>query len=116
MKLLAALLALMIAVPPLEAGVCAMQSSGDSGQHASMTHHAPDQPAEHDCCDPEDSEEGRDCSDRMHCMGCSVIAAVVPLQAFPLQHPQPQLRSSFDAGQLAPSHATPPFRPPKTRS
>lgn len=116
MKLLAALLALMIAVPPLEAAGCDMQPSAGSGQPASMMQHSPDQSSEHSCCEPDGSDDSRDCDDRMHCSGCAVVAAVVPAAAFPLYYPQPELRTSLDAGTLAPSHATPPFRPPKTLS
>lgn len=135
MKLLAAILVFLLAIPPVQGGFCDMggMDTGDSaGPHASMHHgadadgsgpdRARDDGAGHACCAPAGQsgksgqpDGGSGCAD-MPCGSCSLGVQAVPF-ATPLAMPLPASRLAvLKEGCLSPSHASPPFRPPATIS
>lgn len=115
MKLLVAMLVLMIAAQPVQAGFCDMERSGDSGSHASMQHGMDAENSAHDCCQlPRvGSDPGRDsgCSD-MPCGTCVAgVLAIPPAASLPALAPVGALINLYE-GVITPSHSSPPFRPP----
>ena len=116
MKSLAVILGLMIVAQPVQAGVCDMEETGDPLQHAGMLHDSADDSSPHNCCQPSDSDDSADCADMAQCAPCASATAVVPSVA-PTSAPElAQHRPWSHSGQLALSHTSPPFRPPKHRS
>ena len=113
MKFLAVMLGLMIAAQPVQAGVCDMEEAGDPMQHAGMLHDSGDDASAHSCCLPSDNDEGADCADMAQCAPCASATAAVPSVAATSAPESAQHRPWSHAGQLAPSHTSPPFRPPK---
>lgn len=116
MKLLSALLILMIAAQPVQAGFCDMESEGGSAAKASEQHHPGDSSGDHGCCDPTDSDSGSTCSDRMHCGFCGGTAAAIPAGSVLAAPPDWAGPLPLSDGVVTPSHARPPYRPPITIS
>lgn len=115
MKLLVALLVLMLAAQPVQAGFCDVDLSGGDDPHAAMQHGQWPGKSAHDCCPGGDSgpdsntESG--CAD-MPCGFCTAGVPAIPLAAS-LGSPQPTERDTvLSDGQISPSHTSPPFRPP----
>lgn len=112
MKLLAAILVVLIAAQPVQAGFCALDASGDDDPHAAMQHgHATDDGG-HSCCQTSGADENQDCGATMPCGSCAA-GLLAPL----FVPPTTTLWLSADyavssEGLVLPSHATPPFRPP----
>jgi hypothetical protein len=115
MKFLAAILILMIAAQPVQAGFCDMDPSGGSDVHAGMQHGDAARGDEHGCCQPadagSDTDSDTDCAD-MPCGTCAAGVLAV-LSAPALAAPLPDgAYSDFGDGRITPSHAAPPYRPP----
>lgn len=112
MKFLSALLVLMIAAQPVQAGFCDMELHGDATATAGQQHHPGEPAGDHSCCDPADGDDGTTCSDRLHCGSCAgTVAAVAagPSVAAPPDRATPWPLSGEG---ITPSHARPPYRPP----
>jgi hypothetical protein len=115
MKLLVAMLVLMIAAQPVQAGFCDMDLSGDSTSHADMQHRMDAENSAHDCCQSSHvgSDPGRDngCSD-MPCGTCVAgVQAISPAASLPALAPV-GVYIDLHEGVITPSHSSPPFRPP----
>ena len=111
MKLLAAILVFMLAAQPVQAGFCDMDS--DAVAAPGQQHHPEtDSNDDHGCCDPSDGDDRLPCSERMHCGSCSIGVAAIPIAAVPASAPQWSAPLALSDGVLAPSHASPPYRPP----
>ncbi|MDX1380276.1 MAG: hypothetical protein R3233_04105, partial [Xanthomonadales bacterium] len=107
MKLLAAILVFLLAVPPVQGGFCdmgGMDTADSAGRHASMHHGADADDSGHDrarnegaghaCCAPAGQrgqpDSGSGCAD-MPCGSCSLGVQAVPF-ATPLAMPLPTSR------------------------
>ena len=112
MKFVSALLVLMIAAQPVQAGFCDMESGGDTAAQAGQQHHPGESSGDHGCCDPTDSDSGTTCSDRMHCGFCAGTAAALPMGPVLAAPPDWATPLPLSGGIIAPSHASPPYRPP----
>lgn len=111
MKLLAAMLVLMIAAQPVQAGFCDMDLSGDSSSHAGMQHGMDTDSSAHDCCQSPDRDRDMGCSD-MPCGTCVAgVLAIPPASSLPALTPVGALINLYE-GVITPSHSSPPFRPP----
>ena len=119
MKLLVALLVLMIAAQPVQAGFCYMDLSGGPGDHAGMNHGSDAGEAAHGCCQSPAGDSGSTsgpgtetgCSD-MPCGTCvASVAAIPPARCLAALAPV-GAHVQLGAGLVTPSHASPPFRPP----
>jgi hypothetical protein len=110
MKLLAAILVFMLAAQPVQAGFCDMGS--DAAAAPGQQHHLETDSDGHGCCDPSDGDERLPCSERMHCGSCSTGVAAIPIAAVPAVTPHWTTLLPLSSGVLAPSHASPPYRPP----
>jgi hypothetical protein len=113
MKLLAVILVLMIAAQPVQAGICDMtQSDGQTDMHAGMQHDGGDAASGHDCCEPDGSDQGSGCDNRVQCGSCAAgLAGISSLQG-PVATPVATHLVLLGDGRISPSHAAPPFRPP----
>ena len=105
MKLLLLMLALIIALPSVQAGGCAMGGAADSTEQA----------AGHDCC-PGETEEAPEqeppCDENGHCAGCFISVAVVAMELRPIEQKFPVTVFAVSLPALVPVHAAPPYRPP----
>ena len=111
MKLLAATLVFMIAAQPVQAGFCDMEMGSDAA--AGPGQHHPEKAADdHGCCDPSDGDDRLPCSERMHCGSCSIGVAAIPIAVLPAAAPEWTAPPALNIWVLAPSHASPPYRPP----
>jgi hypothetical protein len=111
MKLLAATLVFMIAAQPVQAGFCDMEMDSDAAAGPGQ-HHPEKASDDHGCCDPSDGDDRLPCSERMHCGSCSTGVAAIPIAVVPATAPEWTAPPVMNAGVLAPSHASPPYRPP----
>jgi hypothetical protein len=106
MKILTLLLVLLIAVPPVQAGGCAMDHGPDSADSAM---------AGHDCCperqaDPAPADSA--CDGPSHCGACVAGFAVISAPGQGDVQWFGALAVTIRAAELSPSHDLPPFRPP----
>jgi hypothetical protein len=106
MKILILILALFMTVPPVQAGVCDM----DQGQISSNM-----VDSKHDCCPEDDAatqEEEKACDGQLHCGVCTAgTVAVLPMSDSPVTWEKQYVCRLLTAS-LAPSHTSPPYRPP----
>jgi hypothetical protein len=116
MNWLAVILGLLIAAQPLQAGFCDMEATADAAPHAGMQHDSDQRASGHDCCQPPDSEESRDCNDMLQCAPCATALPAVPAMFPEVRYAGDPHRAGPDHGRLTPSHSVPPFRPPITIS
>lgn len=112
MKLLAAILVFLIAAQPVQAGFCDMDMQGNPDAAQEQQHHSESESDRHGCCDPSEGEEGLPCSDKMHCGSCSTSVAAIPIAAVPAAAPGWTTPAPLNSGVIAPSHTSPPYRPP----
>ena len=111
MRLLLFILTLAIVAQPLQAGFCAMEmgqgQSADTMQHGDM----PESDG-HDCCDTEEPGSDDGCKSGAHCGACVGGVSLLPqvLRIGSDWHYEYVLKLSD--GDVLPSHASPPFRPP----
>jgi hypothetical protein len=125
--MLSVMLVMLIAAQPVQAGFCDMQPSGGATQAFSMQHtgmqHAgmqhdgmPSEPGHdsnsHDCCLSANPESDPGCAGLDQCGSCTAGLAAVPALSRACALPAASDRVLPVAGQLAPSHAAPPYRPP----
>ena len=106
MRLLLLLLALMIALPSVQADGCAMGGAADSTEQAA---------AGHDCCPGEAEqtpEQEPPCDENGHCAGCVISVAVVSLELQSIGQKFPVTVFAAPLPMLVPMHAAPPYRPP----
>ena len=107
MKYLVFILALLMAVPTVQAGCCGM---GEFQETAEMS-----SDGGHDCCPetetPEPSEEPA-CGDENHCSGCLISMSAVPASILIIQHEKPNALFFTVIPDTIPSYSLPPFRPP----
>jgi hypothetical protein len=128
--MLSVILVLMIAAQPVQAGFCDMEPSDGTPryahtEHAGMQHagmqHAGMQDdggqgaASHDCCTA-DPESTPSCDPLDQCGSCTTGLAAVPALNGPNAMPPYSHRVLLTPGQVAPSHASPPYRPPTSIS
>jgi hypothetical protein len=115
MKLLAALLVFMIAAQPVQAGFCDLDLSGDADPHAAMQHGSESNGSGHECCQNAgsgpDGDSGSNCSD-LPCGFCIAGVQAIPPAASVAAMLPTQRETVLSDGQIAPSHTSPPFRPP----
>jgi hypothetical protein len=93
-----------------------MDPSGGATRHADMQHdgmqHEGGQGAtRHDCC-PADPESAPSCDPLDQCGSCTTGLAAVPGLSGPGALSPGSHRALLTPGQVAPSHALPPYRPP----
>lgn len=107
MKYLVIILALLIAMPTVQAGVCGMGAAGDSIEQAAGDGHdcCPDEPAE-------SAEPEQPCGDGDHCSGCFTAASALPVTIPAFAHARPGADFVSPIPSIAPSHSAPPYRPP----
>ena len=106
MKFLVLILALLMAVPPVQAGVCAMNAGQESAAMADQGH---------DCCPGESSEmadEDPACDGSSHCGACVTGTAAISSAVQNLFDWDVCLDGHPLAASLPPSHDSPPYRPP----
>lgn len=111
MKILILMLALLIAAPPVQAGLCDMDHDQEASQNKEMSHHGQDNNG-HDCCESDDKESAHFCDNAIDCNNCSsALFAVTAInaKAFPWSRVS---HCSLADSRLASSHSSPPFRPP----
>lgn len=113
MKLIAVLLALLIAALPVPASACA-SVAGDGAAIAAGQAEGGD--AGHDCC-PGEADEVADegapgCDGADHCDRCMAPGGVLTAQFALLAAERPQSLFAALTADLFPSHDAPPFRPP----
>jgi hypothetical protein len=106
MKMLAVLLALSIAALPVPAGACVMGGAGAAQDAPAATGHdcCPGETAETPAADPAPGDG--------HCGSCVAPGSAVPSQFAVVASERPQFRFAPLGDSLAPSHDSPPFRPP----
>lgn len=114
MKLIAVLLALLIAALPVPASACA-SVAGDGAAFAAAQ--ADDGGAAgHDCCPGGDDGAADDgapgCDGSDHCNRCMAPGGVLTAQFALLEVERPQSVFAALTADLFPSHDGPPFRPP----
>lgn len=129
--MLSVILVLMIAAQPVQAGFCVMQPSGGAPQpmnmqhadtqhagmqHEGMQHEMGDDGASQDCCAAANPESDAGCAGLDQCGSCTASLAAVPAVSRACALPAFSDRVLPIAGQLAPSHAAPPYRPPSAIS
>jgi hypothetical protein len=122
-KFLTLLLALAVACLPLQAFACTMDQAEQMDHSAMdmshMDHDAMDMGqmdhqggTDSNCCDPETATSSGECAALMHCGACTAgtsinfplpQSALISLQATPVEN---------GSGEIAPSHASPPYHPP----
>jgi hypothetical protein len=106
MKLLILILALSIAVPPVQAGACDFVQDQVASQPADSGH---------DCCPDDDSqapEEQPSCDSQSHCGACTAgVVSMVPGNPLMVSWQQHYI-CSLASADLAVSHSSPPYRPP----
>lgn len=116
MKFLALVLALVMAVPPVQAGLCGSAAAGEKAGHATMHHGHGGHASSHDCCQPHKKDGAPECPGLTACTHCATVASLLPaipeLDSIPLASREPQFR----LGHVTPGHTTLPFRPPKSIS
>ena len=134
MKSLCFILIIALTIQPLQAGVCAMapdqsedQAQVEQNHHHSMAmEHAPTMSPnlsngmnmDHsggempDCCDSDTAEQPADCADMTDCGNCYARGSVLVASSAPLDQWLIQYRVLPTSGEIVPSHAYPPFRPP----
>lgn len=115
MKWLSIILALAIAVSPLASHACATDGFEVSHSEAGMGHdgHGADAPtAGHDCCAGDAPVQSSDCGSAGHCPDCLAGSPGLATTDSPITNALPVYRMALDGSTLAPSHASPPFRPP----
>jgi len=115
MKLIAVLLALLIAALPVPASACAAVA-GDGAAVAAGQADDGGGGAGHDCCpggEDEASDDGAPgCDGSDHCNRCMAPGGVPSAQFALLEVERPQSAFAALAADLFPSHDGPPFRPP----
>jgi len=124
--MLSTILVLLIAAQPVQAGFCDMQPSDGAPQpvsmqhagmqHAGMQHEPGPDGVSHDCCSSANPESDPGCAGLDQCGSCTAGLAAVPALSRACALPAASDRVLPIAGQLAPSHAAPPYRPPSTIS
>jgi hypothetical protein len=112
MKLLVAFLILALSAQPVAAADCDMDAGSDAGHHAAMTTMDADNPKGHDCCGGMDSEPEDSCGGALPCGFCPAgfLALVAAAPDAPTQAAHSVFPTRVEG--LAPSHHSPPFRPP----
>jgi hypothetical protein len=116
MKFLILIIAIMIIAQPVQAGSCEADQ-GSSTEHSVMheggdSHQGPDNGSGHDCCDSDKVDPQQGCDHQLQCGLCTAGVlgfAVIPSSFF---IPPVNYVSTLSSGMLAPSHSSPPFRPP----
>jgi len=111
MKTLILIIAILIAMPPVQAGSCDMDQGQEAVQHAGMQHDGQGD-TKHDCCDSDDDETAPDCSDAMQCGHCSIGAPAIMMSLAKTIQWQHSYNCGFSEQCLPPTHSSPPFRPP----
>ena len=107
MKYLVFILALIIAIPTVQAGACGMGDVRDAVEQLSTD--------DHDCCPGgggEPAEPETPCEDGNHCGACVTVSSALPATLLLLASVRPDASFDFTAEPVAPSHSIPPFRPP----
>jgi hypothetical protein len=140
MKSLSFILIIALTIQPLQAGVCAMvndqgegqsqnqlevktshQHSVSSGPAGAMEHAMPMSPgmnmdhsdeAMQDCCDSDSADQPTECADMNDCGSCYAGSSVLVALSTPLEQWLIQYKALPSSGEIVPSHAYPPFRPP----
>ena len=107
MKYLVLILAILVALPTVQAGYCSMGEVQDSTvQDASEGH---------DCCPGDAADEAVDegpCEDGDHCSACMIAVSALSASLTPISHARPDARFTAPLPFVAPSHSAPPYRPP----
>jgi len=112
MKYLALILAILMAVPTVQAGFCDMDQEQGSAPHADMQHQQQGNSSVHDCCDTGDTGENQGCDNMVPCGFCTAgLTGITALAGEPARWTR-QYDCSLSDGCLTPSHSSPPFRPP----
>ena len=114
MKFMILLLTLSLAVPPVQAAVCAQEQGpvGETHMEHPMDH---SQAAKHDCCDTEEPEGSAECNEMDDCSGCLSATSFTPALPVVDGRLASRLGDHLDVnvpGLLSPSHSALPFRPP----
>jgi len=107
MKWVLALLILVMNMQPLAADACDVAASGQAAHHAQVEHETHDR-----CCDPETMPNDEACEHASACGYCSAISPMLVQRFKTASAPTLTFDRDLAAGQLAPSHSAPPFRPP----
>jgi hypothetical protein len=102
---------LAITTQPLQAGCCAMEI--DQGRSADMEMPmGMDHSDDHGCCDPQNSDSEEACENGSHCGFCTAVTPLTPSSVRLADVWIHVYSIEADVGDLLPSHASPPFRPP----
>jgi len=134
MKSLCFILIIALTIQPLQAGVCAMAKDKGEGQSENQVqvekNHHHSMPMEHaasmshgmnmdhsdgdmpDCCNSDSSDQPEECADMTDCGSCYAGGSVLVASSAPLDQWLIQYRVLPTSGEIVPSHAYPPFRPP----
>ncbi len=88
-----------------------MDHDQEAAQHAGMQHDIQND-SEHDCCDKGDSDRERDCNNSIDCNHCTAGAVAIIAMSGKFLHWNRTYQSGLAEDGLAPSHSSPPFRPP----
>ena len=111
MKFLILMLALLIAAPTVQAGICDMDHSQEASQNTEMQHHGEDG-GNHDCCDSEDTEANHFCDNSLDCSNSSTGMPALTAMSQKFDQWNRTYLCNLAEDCLAPSHSSPPFRPP----
>jgi hypothetical protein len=107
MRFLIIMLVLAIGAQPLQAGSCDMETDQESSHHMDQSINTG-----HDCCDSDKPDAPPNCDSEMHCGYCTSAVSSLPL-AFRIDNGWMSAYSlNLSSGLVAPSHSSPPFRPP----
>ena len=110
MKILIIFLVLAISTQPLQAGFCDMESNQETAHHMQQPDNAGD--TTQDCCDSEQPHSQQSCDQQMNCGFCSAVtSAKSDLQNVAIIW-STRYAQDMASGEMEPSNAHPPFRPP----
>ena len=107
MKYLVFTLALLIAMPTVQAGWCAVGEFQETTETSNNEGH--------DCCPGGNMQEPVQeplCDDESHCSGCLISMSAVPVSLTFYQHMRPEMTFLMPLPHMPPSHSLPPYRPP----
>ena len=107
MKGVLALLVLAMNIQPLAAESCDVETQAHAGHQVQMndTDHG-------DCCDTQPGSPAHGCQQVSHCGSCTAAMYIATLKHADISAATLPFSRALAAGQLPPSHASPPFRPP----
>lgn len=107
MRFLILLLVLTMNIQPLAAESCDMVSAAHAGHQAQL-----DDTDHGDCCDTETDAQAHDCQQASHCGTCTAAVFLASFKHAAVSTAALPFDKTLAAGQLPPSHSSPPFRPP----